>query len=214
MDSSTSLKKTIEPYFTTKQPFITMKTFLIDPGHGVTTRGKQSPDGLYKEWAGNRRIARRIVELAKPLGLECHMLFDSDSDLALSQRVEIANRCDPRTTVLVSVHSNASGNGSCWMNARGFSAFVAPNASATSRMLARILVEEAHLAGLAGNRAVPPQGYWTASLAVCRDSLCPAVLTENLFHDNIDDLRILQSQAGVDLIARIHLEAFLKLLRS
>lgn len=190
-----------------------MKTILIDAGHGITTRGKHSPDGRYAEWLGNRRLARRIVELAVNEHLDCRLLFDSDADLPLSARVALANNYDPDTTVLVSVHSNAAGDGSRWQSARGFSAFVAPVASRLSRELAAAMVALASREGLAGNRCVPPEGYWTANLAICRRTACPALLTENLFHDNREDLDILLSATGVERLARIHVEALKMLLQ-
>ena len=34
---------------------------LIDNGHGLTTAGKRSPDGLFREAFYNREIARKVV---------------------------------------------------------------------------------------------------------------------------------------------------------
>ena len=109
-----------------------MKTIVIDAGHGITTRGKCSPDGTYEEWAGNRRLARRILELGLSEGLDCRMLFEGEEDLPLHRRTALANSHNPAETLLISIHSNAAGDGSRWNSARGFSAFVAPNASVVS----------------------------------------------------------------------------------
>ncbi len=190
-----------------------MRTILLDPGHGISTPGKASPDGLFREWAGNRRLCRRILELGARAGLDCRMLFDSDADIPLSGRAALANAFPAAGTILLSVHSNAAGDGTRWHAARGFSAFVAPGASPTSRRLAEFLVQEATAAGFGGNRAIPPAGYWEQNLAICRLTACPAVLTENLFMDNRADLAILQSEAGVDALARIHVQALTRLLR-
>ena len=44
-----------------------------------------------------------------------------------------------------------------------------------------------------GSRAVPPCHYWTAGFYVLRKTVCPAVLTENLFQDNHADVELLSS---------------------
>ena len=41
------------------------KAFIISPGHGKNTPGKRSPDSSLMEWEFNRRLAKRIVELAQ-----------------------------------------------------------------------------------------------------------------------------------------------------
>ena len=42
---------------------------------------------------------------------------------------------------------------------------------------------------------------------ILRKSLCPAVLTENFFMDNYQDLEFLQSRAGKQAIIDTHVEA-------
>ena len=43
---------------------------LIDNGHGVTTKGKRSPDGSLLEWAWTREIARHVVAKLNELGYD------------------------------------------------------------------------------------------------------------------------------------------------
>ena len=47
---------------------------LLDGGHGVNTPGKQSPDGLLKEYAYAREIVKRIFNSLKELGYEPYIL--------------------------------------------------------------------------------------------------------------------------------------------
>lgn len=184
-----------------------MRTILLDPGHGRDTAGKCSPDGLYHEWKTMRTLARRIMNRGKERGMDIRLLFDSDKDFPVSTRVAIANRFDPAKTILISLHSNAAGDGSGWHEASGFCAFLAPGACEVARRLAGALVREAICSGMSGNRAVPPSGFWTANLGICRRTLCPAVLTENLFHDNHNDLSVLMSDTGLDILADLHINA-------
>ena len=100
-------------------------------------------------------------------------------------------------------NENAAGN-SGWHSARGFSAWVAPGASETSRRLAAALSSGAAAIGYSGNRSSPPCGYWTGNFAILRDTLCPAVLSENMFMDNVADLAFLKSPRSVEILAALH----------
>lgn len=184
---------------------------LIDNGHGRETPGKCSPDGTLREWVWTRAFARKLAARLRASGIDCHLLVTEDTDVPLAERVRRANAAGPGC-VLISIHNNASSLGGQWGAARVFSAFVAPNASADSRRLAAELSRQAVFRGFAGNRATPPEGYWTASLAICRDTHCPAVLTENLFMDNRDDLALLLSPESVEALVDAHIAAILKCL--
>ena len=49
---------------------------------------------------------------------------------------------------------------------------------------------------------------------ILRKSLCPAVLTENFFMDNPQDLEFLQSRAGKQAIVDTHVEGITEYLSS
>lgn len=183
---------------------------IIDNGHGADTPGKCSPDGRYREWAWTRKLANRIAQQLKTHGIECHILVPEDADIPLAQRVGRVKKLARRSEcILVSLHSNAAGNGAAWQAASGWSVFVDPRAGKESRRLAQALYNQAAKAGILGNRAPSAQGYNTASLAMCRDTPCPAVLTENMFHDNARDVDFLLSEEGLECIAEVHLKGIL-----
>jgi len=52
-----------------------------------------------------------------------------------------------------------------------------------------------------------------SNFAILRDTLCPAVLTENLFMDQPDDCRFLLSDEGRDLIVDLHLSAIKRIVK-
>ena len=56
----------------------------------------------------------------------------------------------------------------------------------------------------------PAAPYWTQDLAICRDTRCPAVLTENLFQDNKDDVGYLLSEEGKQTIVNLHVGGIIK----
>lgn len=182
---------------------------LIDPGHGVNTLGKRSPDGRLMEWQYNREIAKEVVKQLKAEGYDAQLIVTEDRDISLTERVNRANawcnKMGAASCVFVSVHVNAAGNGA-WMSARGWSAWVGPNASAKSKDLAKILYSYAEKFGLKGNRSVPAERYWVGNFTVLTKTKCPAVLTENMFQDNKEDVDYLLSAEGRKTIVKLHVD--------
>lgn len=186
---------------------------LIDNGHGVDTPGKRSPDGRLREYAWAREIARRIAIALQREGIDARLLVPEMTDIPLGVRTRRANEVckaeGARNVCLVSIHNNAAGADGCWHDARGFAVYVSNNAGQGSRRLAAEFYAGAKARGLTGNRATPPQGFWQASLAMCRDTKCTAVLTENLFQDNREDVAFLLSNEGKTTIVDLHVNAIL-----
>ena len=101
---------------------------LIDNGHGIQTKGKRSPDGRLIEYAYTRELARQIVATLKSRGYDSELLVPEDDDIPLSERVrrvnEICLTYEPSwpaptghpNVILISLHLNAAGDGSKWMN--------------------------------------------------------------------------------------------------
>ena len=191
---------------------------LIDNGHGYNTPGKCSPDGKFKEWKKNRDLARDIVMELKDDGYDARLIVTEENDISLSERVQRVNYiCRKEGTsnvILVSIHSNAAGADGKWHSARGFSAHVSLNASDKSKRLAKFLWQRAIEYGLKGNRCVPQEMFIAQNLYILRHTVCPAVLTENLFYDNQEDLEMLQSQQGHDKIVLAHLRAIRDYIKS
>ena len=188
---------------------------LIDNGHGENTPGKRSPDGRLREWAYTREIADLVVAGLRKKGIDAERIVKEDSDVPLSERCRRANAIYKETgkkAILVSIHCNAAGSGASWMNARGWSVFVSNNASLNSKRLAESLAQVAECIPVLVRKPMPQQPYWEQNLAICRDTNCPAVLTENFFQDNKEDVEYLLSREGKDTVARIHIEGILKYL--
>ncbi|WP_290534629.1 N-acetylmuramoyl-L-alanine amidase [Alistipes sp.] len=181
---------------------------LIDNGHGADTQGKRSPDGSFREYRWARDIAARVVKELRGRGYEAELLVPEERDIPLSERCRRVNalctQVGKADVLLVSVHVNAAGNGNGWMTARGWSAHVSLNAGAQSKKLARALVASAEEEGLKVRRYSPQEPYWAQNLAICRDTACAAVLTENLFMDNRDDLAMLNSTEGMEAVVALH----------
>ena len=97
-----------------------MKIF-IDNGHGLMTAGKRSPDGQFREAFYNREIVKRVVADLVDRGYDAELLLPEDDDVSLEERVRRVSAArfllGKANVILVSIHVNAAGNGSKWMNA-------------------------------------------------------------------------------------------------
>ena len=183
---------------------------LIDAGHGISTLGKRSPDSSLLEYKYCREIADRVVDKLQALGIEAQRIPIDDTDISLSERCKLINKINP--TLLVSIHCNAMGDGSQWMSAKGWGAYVYNKASQKSRKLAECLHDEALKQGLKIRKPSPTQKYWEQNLGICRMTNCPAVLTENLFMDNKEDVQLLLSEDGKNKIVNLHVKGILSYL--
>ena len=194
-----------------------MVKVLIDTGHGENTPGKCSPDKRLREYAYAREIARLVEKCLRCKGYDAQRIVEEETDVPLSERCkrvnDICKQVGTKNVLLVSIHNNAAGGDGKWHEARGFSAHVGLNASSKSKMLAQYLWNEAIQQGLKGNRSVPAAPYIAQNLAICRDTACPAVLTENLFQDNKEDVELLLSEEGKEKVTATHVNAIVNFIK-
>lgn len=190
---------------------------LLDAGHGESTPGKRSPDGRLREYKYCREIAKAVQEELVNRGFQVELIVKDNNDTSLAERCRLVNQyCDKygkSNTVLVSIHCNAAGSGADWMNAKGWSVFISNNSSDKSKKLAECLFNAAQGEGLTLRKYSQTQVYWRQNLAICRDTKCPAVLTENLFQDNKEDVDFLLSEEGKKAIVKLHVEGLLKYIK-
>lgn len=190
---------------------------LIDNGHGCDTKGKCSPDGRLREYKWAREVAQLIVDGLKALGYDAVRIVTEQNDVSLSERCHRVNavcaKQGAKNVLLVSVHVNAAGSNG-WNNARGWSGWVYTHASDRSKQLAQLLYAEAAKRNLKGNRSVPSCKYWEANFYIVKNTNCPAVLTENLFQDNREDVEYLLSEQGEEEIAQLHIDGIINYIKA
>ena len=204
---------------------------LIDNGHGHNTPGKRSPDGQFREAFYTREIATRIVADLTDRGHNAQLLVPEPEDIPLSERVRrvnaacISQQSSPAphqssparpgisptghpNVILISIHVNAAGNGTKWLNATGWSCYTSKGQT-TSDLIAEYFYEAAKK-NFPGRRIRTDYSDndpdWEENFYILRKTLCPAVLTENFFMDNHSDLEYLQSRVGKQAIVDTHVE--------
>ena len=192
---------------------------LIDNGHGIQTKGKRSPDGKLLEYAYTREIARQIVTILRSRGYDSELLVLEDDDIPLSERVRRTNaHCQvlgKSNVILISLHLNAAGDGTKWMNATGWSCYTCKGQTESDR-LATCLYEAA-IKNFPGRRIRKDYSDgdpdWEENFYILRHSLCPAVLTENFFMDSLYDRDFLLNEAGKRAIVDTHVNGLTNYLR-
>lgn len=193
---------------------------IIDNGHGVNTKGKCAPDKSLYEWEWTREIALHLYKQLTLNGIESILLVPEDTDITLSERVKreknitIQAKKASRETCLISIHIDAAGKDDKWKTARGWSVRVSPESSEKSKKLAQLLYAEAEARGLQGDRYVPKEKYWIGDYTILNNTSCPAVLTENLFQDNKEDVEYLLSEKGKLEIVDLHFDAIINYMNS
>lgn len=201
---------------------------VLGTAHRMREPGKCSPDGRLKECVYSREIVSEIAAKLKAAGYKAEIDF-IDLDLPktmqspsvplernreLAMRVnyvnELCRQNGAKNVLYVSVHVNAVGSDGKWHDARGWQVHVSTTASQSSKLLADCLFDSAKSNGLKTRQPSFMQKYWPQSLYVLGNTKCPAVLTENLFQDNKDDVDYLLSEAGRHAITRLHVEGIMK----
>lgn len=187
----------------------------IDNGHGIETPGKRSPDGKIMEWKYARGIAREITAALRKERMDAVLLTPEDRDIPLQERVNRVNTycalsaSRNHAAILVSIHLNASGNGTRWMNANGWEAWTY-RGQTDSDVLSECLYKAAGERGLKARKDMSDgDSDKEGNFYLLRHTLCPAVITENLFMDNLDDAEFLLSSQGRQDIVDLHVNGIL-----
>ena len=166
------------------------KRVVFDPGHGIETSGKCSPDKSYYEHEFNLDMGKRKKAILERHGVEVIMTRTDEHDVSLERRVQIANAAKP--DLFVSIHSNASGDGKTWTRPDGYGIYTsAAGATAARNIAAGKLISRAKEAGIKlwGN------GLFHEAWYVCKNVTAPAILIEHGFHTNKAETEKLKTDA-------------------
>ena len=212
----------------TESGFVSTMKILIDNGHGNNTAGKRSPWSAHKvapeidfyEYKWNREIAKPIVEGLRERGYDAELLVTEETDISLTERANRANKfCDElgaKNVLIVSIHANAAGHGDKWMNAKGWCAYTTKG-NTKSDTLAEFLYNEAEKNFKDRQiRKDMSDGDrdWEANFTVIYKPKCVAVLTENFFYDNVDDVQYILSNKGREAVIKTHVDGIIKYIKS
>lgn len=167
------------------------KYVCLDPGHGVETKGKRSPDGTYLEHEFNLDMAKRMQKLLQACGVSVVLTRADEHTATLEQRVKVANRVQ-NLNLFVSLHSNAAGAGEWVDSARGYVIYTSQAGDTAGRNIAaRAILKRIKDAGI----LVRGNGIAHSLFYVLRYTTAPAVLIEHGFHTSREDVALLKTDA-------------------
>ena len=201
---------------------------LIDNGHGDNTPGKKSPYSCYGvkpeiefyEYKWNREIAEVIYERLKNLGYDARLIVPEITEISLKERAnrvnKICNEVGASNVILLSVHANAAGNGREWKTAKGWCAFTTKGTT-KSDAFAECLYDEAEK-NFVGHQIRTDKSDgdrdWESDFYIIHKTYCPAVLTENFFYDNVDDVKYILSAEGREAVIKTHVDGIINYINS
>lgn len=215
------------------------RVVILGTAHGSNVPGKQSPDGKFREYAYSRKIINLIKPKLEALGYIVFVdilqnLVPTPQKVELQNRVSIVNKIcadyGAGNCLYVSIHVNAAGNGRNWEKAGGWCAFTTKGKT-KSDIAAECFYEEAEISlkdYVAIMEAGKAKGIYSkqqrpfridkadgdkdleSNFYVIYHTKCPAVLTENLFQDNEEDVAFLTSEKGVNAIVDLHVNGIIK----
>ena len=192
---------------------------ILDFGHGKDTPGKKSPDCRLEEWKFNRELGMIIYEGLKKQDYNPVILVPEDIDIGLPERCARVNEmCKVESCILISIHGNAAGNGSSWLNASGWQCHTTIGETRAD-ILATNLYEVAHeilhplkIGVREYNGSNEPD--WENDFYILKHTICPSVLIENLFYDNKKDIEIMLSDEGKQILANVTIEGIKRYVNS
>ena len=192
---------------------------LIDPGHGIDTPGKRSPGGLFREYLWNRQVADLILEGLVSAGIDASLVVTETNDVTLRNRVNrvntICNRLGASNVLLVSIHANAAGNGSAWMNANGWSCYTSKGKTKSDQVAECLYDEfEAEFQDRKIRKDMSDGDRdWEENFYVLEKSKCPAVLLENFFYDNREECAWMLQEENKRRIASAAVKGIIKYIK-
>lgn len=191
---------------------------LVDNGHGEETPWKRSPDEILKEYKYTREISRDIVVKLKALGYDAELLVPEVEDVPLAERCRRVNewcgRLGAENVILVSIHCNAAGNGE-WMNARGWSAYTSKGQTKADELATMLYrAAEANFTNQKIRKELSDgDPDWEENFYILKKTKCAAVLTENFFMDNKEDVSFMLSLEGRTQIVDTHVQGIINYIK-
>lgn len=196
-----------------------MKHIVLNPGHVFycpgdkrNTPGKHAPDKSFYEAVWNREVATIVAHKLSEIGISSTVAVAESESVSLSSPVRICNNICSKlgagNVLFISIHVNALGNGSEWMSARGWSIFTTRGVTKSDRLAESIykVAKEKFLNYSVRSEYSDGDADYESNFYVIKNVQCPAVLVENFFMDNREDLAFLKTEECKILCAEVIVE--------
>jgi N-acetylmuramoyl-L-alanine amidase/LysM repeat protein len=171
------------------------KLVAIDDGHGMETSGKRTPTGIKSIDTGknfmhenefNRAVAKYLKAHLEKSGFKTLMVAPTDADTPLATRVATANNA--KADFYISIHANANtGKWGTWGGAETFTYKLSGESHRIGKIIHKHLMKGTPLR----DRGVKDG----SGLYVVKNTKMPSVLVECAFMDNLEEAKLLSSDA-------------------
>lgn len=172
------------------------KNYLValDAGHGLTTSGKQTPDGI-KEWTLNDKVRDYVVQFL--IGYNVQFMFPDNDEGSTDESLytRLMSYLNAKVDAMVSIHHNAFKG--TWGNATGVEVYTDKNPTAADKRLANCIYDR-----LVANTGLKGRGVKAEDWYVINQDRIPAVLTEGGFMDSRNDYSVITSESGQKAYAK------------
>lgn len=172
------------------------KLLILDSGHNEYVKGKESKDKSLREWDWNNRFQIKLKARAEAHGILVYLTNPSPSkkdEIGLSTRCKLANNHwvskGKPSSLFLSIHGNAASV----LTARGVEVFTSKKCSSNSTKASKLVCNYIYkdiskLDSKFRNRGPKQENY-----SVLTGTSMPAILVENAFYSNIDDLKLMKN---------------------
>lgn len=186
-----------------------MKRLLLigDPAHGFDVLGKCSPDGKHKEYLWSRQIWERLYPRLLALDYVVEFTTTSEKEPGLQKRVKAAEKIAAKykgmVPLFISLHNDAAGDGTKWMQARGISVWTSKGRTRSdifaAEMIKSLNVVTKNRTKMRTFSPTPQDQDFESNFTVLMGNY-NAMLIECCFQDNKDDVALLQDAAFCKLL--------------
>ena len=208
------------------------KIIILGTAHLLTTPGKCSPDGKFREAIYSRERVREVKAKLAAYGYTVFVDYEGDKlpktmqtpmtkleqQRELALRVahinELCKQYGKENCIYVSIHVNGSGTDGKWHDKRGWCVYTSPGKTKGDDLATCIWNRADKNLPHSNKNAL--RADWSdkdpdfeAALYVLTKTACPACLTENMFQDNKEDVAFLTSDEGRHAIERLHVEGII-----
>jgi len=185
-----------------------MMLVALSDGHGMETEGKRTPPipelagRIIKENEFNREVVKEIAIQLKINGIDVLLVAPTDLNTPLAERIQLAN--SKKADVYVSVHYNAFDGKFDNYDPEGLSVHIYPG-SIKGRKLAENVIEFLKQGTPQKNRGIVENNFLEL-----RQTMMPAILTENGFMDNKREAILMADTNFIKEVATEHTKGICK----
>ena len=192
----------IQAYVNISNKVPVLKKIVIDPGHGGSDSGAPG-NGLFEKNI-TLALAKKTQYYLNTYytGHEVRLTRTDDTFVSLSDRAKMAN--DWGADVFVSIHLNAF-NGA----ATGYEDY--RHSTKTNGVELQNTMHQ-HIASIYKSNGIQDRGKKEANYAVLRETKMPAILTENGFIDNSNDMEKMKQDWFQNQVAKAHADGIAEFL--